>query len=83
MESAVATKFKKDSHMSLRRATNRFSISMDSVRGILQDHSFHPYKMQTVQQLSEEDPDHLLNLFFSDEAHFHLHGSVNWHNFRY
>jgi hypothetical protein len=31
----------------------------------------------------EDDPDHLPNLFFSDEAHFHLHGGVNWHNFRY
>jgi hypothetical protein len=31
----------------------------------------------------EDDPDHLPNLFFSDEAHFHLHGGVNRHNFRY
>jgi hypothetical protein len=31
----------------------------------------------------EDDPEHPPNLFFSDEAHFHLHGGVNQHNFRY
>jgi hypothetical protein len=31
----------------------------------------------------EDNLDHLPNLFFSDEAHFHLHGGVNRHNFRY
>jgi transposase len=55
MESAVVGTFKEDSHMFLRRAANRFSISKNSVSRILQDHGFHPDKIQTVQQLSEED----------------------------
>jgi hypothetical protein len=101
LESAVVAAFQEDSHMSLRRAGNKFSISKDTVRQILRDHNFHPYKMQTVQQLPEEDKedrmtfardelerieddsDHLPNLFFSDKAHFHLHGGVNRHNICY
>ena len=34
-------------------------------------------------QLLNGDPNLLGNLVFSDEAHFHLHGGVNRHNFRY
>ena len=30
----------------------------------------------------EEDSSHLMNLMFSDEAHFHLDGGVNRHNYR-
>lgn len=30
-----------------------------------------------------EEPDFLNNIIFSDEAHFHLNGAVNRHNFRY
>lgn len=33
--------------------------------------------------LMEGKPDFLDSLLFSDEAHFHLHGNVNRHNFRY
>jgi transposase len=100
-ENVIINAFRKDPHLSLRRAANAFSISKDSVRGILKDHDFFPYKMQTHQQLFEEDKEdrrsfacdelqriqedseHLQNLLFSDEAHFHLHGEVNRHNCRY
>ena len=31
----------------------------------------------------ENDPDFIKNFFFCDEAHFHLHGGVNRHDYRY
>ena len=98
---AVLQAFQDDVHISVRRAANAFEISPSSVLRILHDQKFHPYKLRTLHQLSEEDradrlafcrdelerieerPEHLPNLFFSDEAHFHLHGGVNHHNFRY
>jgi len=64
-----------------------------------QDLNFHPYKLMLVQELNqqdfgrrttfaetmlqmfEEDPE--LVILKSDEAHFHLNGSVNKQNFRY
>ena len=64
-----------------------------------QDLNFHPYKLMLVQelnqqdfgrrttfaetilQMSEEDPE--LVILTSDEAHFHLNGSVNKQNFHY
>lgn len=67
----------------------------------LKEIRFHPYKLQLVQELQNDDfrtrlafssfmlerlradPGLAGNLFFSDEAHFSLHGSVNRHNFRY
>lgn len=63
------------------------------------DLKFHPYKIQVVQQLKERDygqredfavrmqvlftdnPD--VMMLMSDEAHFHLNGSVNKQNLRY
>lgn len=61
---------------------------------------FHPYKMQIVQKLNENDyparvvyaermlenfssETRLRNVYYSDEAHFHLGGYVNKQNFRY
>ena len=64
-----------------------------------QNLNFHPYKLMLVQELNqqdfgrrttfaetmlqmfEEDPE--LVILTSDEAHFHLNGSVNKQNFRY
>jgi len=64
-----------------------------------QDLNFHPYKLMLVQELNqqdfgrrttfaetmlqmfEEDPE--LVILTSDEAHFHLNGSVNKQNSRY
>ena len=74
-------------------------LSDTTVRRILhQDLNFHPYKLMLVQELNQqdfgrttfaetmlqmfkEDPD--LVILTSDEAHFHLNGSVNKQNFRY
>jgi len=63
------------------------------------DLGFHPYKMMIVQMLNEGDyqqrlafADLMLKIIkehedaiimMSDEAHFHLNGSVNKQNFRY
>ena len=73
-------------------------LSERSVRRMLhRDLKIHPYKMVIAQELSDRDfetlvtlcPDLLRNapraavLLFSDEAHFHLSGTVNKQNFRY
>jgi hypothetical protein len=61
------------------------------------DLHLHPYKIQIVQALKPNDPAQRLqfanevlerftsfnNIFFSDEAHFHLNGHVNRQNCRY
>lgn len=61
---------------------------------------FHPYKLQIIHQLKEDDyikrqtyarvfferfstPTRMFNIFFSDEAHFHLGGYVNKQNMQY
>jgi hypothetical protein len=62
---------------------------------ILQEHHFHPYKVQHAQGLHGDDADRRRefcewkfrngdsSIFFSDEAIFHLSGHVNRHNFRH
>lgn len=83
---------------SARKHASALGLSTRSVRRILhEDLHFHPYKMAIVQELFERDfncrrnacevllevvPDDAL-VFFSDEAHFHLCGSVNKQNMRY
>jgi hypothetical protein len=73
-------------------------ISDRSVRRILHlDLHFHPYKIMLVQELQQNDfvrrcrfTERMLELvtddivlIMSDEAHFHLLGTVNKQNFRY
>jgi len=55
----------------------------------------HPYKIATAQKLKGSDFENctklcrdllnvrVTNVFCSDEAHFHLSGTVNKQNFRY
>lgn len=68
-------------------------------RILRKDLKFHPYKIQVVQELKVTDYNKRVNfasrmqrlldnepnmiLLMSDEAHFHLNGSVNKQNFRY
>ena len=100
-EDEVLEHFQDNPHSSLRNAAAIMdNISHESVRSVLKSHCWHPYKMQTVQQLYDEDfasrlefaaqqlelieaTDFLHKITFSDEANFHLCGSVNRHNFRY
>jgi hypothetical protein len=81
----------------VKEAVSR-GISDRSLRRILhEDLSFHPYKLMLVQELNATDYGNRKNLcqqillripltatfFCSDEAHFHLSGTVNKQNFRY
>jgi hypothetical protein len=82
---------------SVRKHAASLGLSFSSVRRILhRDLKLHPYKIQVVQELTVRDLDTRTNLcrdiqqiprtavlIFSDEAHFHLAGTVNKQNFRY
>lgn len=83
---------------SSRKHAAALRLSDRSVRRILhRDLKLHPYKIVITQELSERDFEtrttlcrELLRnvrptdvLIFSDEAHFHLSGTVNKQNFRY
>lgn len=83
---------------SARKQALILGISRRSLHRILHNElKFHPYKMCVAQRLSARDcvtrrmscEDMLANLpreanvFFSDEAHFHLSGCVNKQNMRY
>jgi hypothetical protein len=52
---AVVGYFAADPRISTRRATNVLDISRTTIRRILKDFKFHPYKLQTVQFISDED----------------------------
>ena len=84
---------------SVRRQAVAMGISDRTMRRILhEDLNFHPYKMAIVNELNTNDyPQRLkfaqdmlalyenedLKIAMSDEAHFHLNGSVNKQNCRY
>lgn len=95
---AVRASIEQSPSRSARKHAAALGISSRTVRRILHsDLHLHPYKLRVVQELSPEDwvkrtdacnailtsvqPDTIL--WSSDEAHFHLSGSVNKHNFRY
>lgn len=42
---------------SLRRASQEFGVSKSTIHDILQQQKWHPYKLQLVQKLTEDDPD--------------------------
>ena len=82
---------------SARKHASALGLSARSVRRILHEElKFHPYKLAVVHELNprhfvaqENACEALLGLpdatlvFFSDEAHFHLSGTVNKQNMRY
>jgi len=85
-------------HRSAKKRAAALHLSHSSVGRILHiDLNFHPYKMVVVQQLSDLDEENcmifsenFLNILtrdevilLSDEAHFHLLGTVNKQNFCY
>lgn len=84
--------------LSTRKRSSVLNVSRTSLNRILhKDLHLHPYKIQIVQQLRPSDYTKRLqfanemlerftsfnNIFFSDEAHFHLTGHVNRQNCRY
>ena len=95
---AVRASMLRSPRRSVRKHASALGLSDRSVRRIIHDDlHFHPYKMATVQglfwmwlQFSEERAWGSFGsrswgryCFFSDEAHFHLCGSVNKQNMRY
>lgn len=95
---AVRVSVQQSPRRSARRHAAALGISDRSVRRILHKSlEMYPYKMMLVQELNERDfqtrtnacRDILQNIprgavfMSSDEAHFHLSGSVNKQNFRF
>lgn len=87
-----------DPRRSVRKQASVLQLHKSSVFRILKkDLNLHPFKTQKVQELKETDYpirltfanqmlerfDNFNRIFFSDEAHFHLHGYVNKQNSRY
>lgn len=94
----VRTSVRKQPNLSTRKRSSVLNVPRTSLIRILhKDLHFHPYKIQMVQELKPQDRAHRLqfandmlekftnfnNIFFSDEAHFHLNGHVNRQNCRY
>lgn len=53
----IAEAFVENPHLSLRRASDEHDISHETVRKILKNIKFHPYKIHLVHELNEDDPD--------------------------
>eukprot|EP00079_Xenopus_tropicalis_P034003 XP_017947774.1 PREDICTED: uncharacterized protein LOC105946840 isoform X2 [Xenopus tropicalis] len=54
---AVLASFSKSPQRSTRRMSLESGISRTSLRRILATHKWHPYKLQLLQHLNEDDPD--------------------------
>lgn len=97
----VSDSIMQNPRMSLRARSSALGIARSTLHEIIKKKlKFHPYKIQIIQKLNENDyqtrltyaermlatfstDTRLRNIFFSDEAHFHLGGYVNKQNFRY
>ncbi|XP_045504404.1 uncharacterized protein LOC123701036 [Colias croceus] len=94
----VASSVQRQPQLSIRKRQSQLGMSRATVHRILRsDLNLKPYKIQIVQELRETDFDLRLNfvntmlekfddyqnIFFSDEAHFHLDGYVNRQNCRF
>ena len=62
----VRNLFESEPHASLRRASSQLDVSRESVRRCLKNMGFHPYKMEIVQSLSEEDRTCRLNFAYEE-----------------
>ena len=82
-----------DPFTSQRKVAQQVGLAQSSVNKILKMENLRPWKMTSVQELLPDDPMKRLsfcklalsqlevnNICFSDEASFHLNGSVNKHN---
>ncbi|OXU21432.1 hypothetical protein TSAR_000030 [Trichomalopsis sarcophagae] len=71
-------------HLSVRKASQQFQMSKNSVFRNLKIAKFHPYKIHLHHETNEDDRSNFQSLFaFSDESTFQLNGEVNRHNCRY
>jgi hypothetical protein len=95
---AVRVAIQRSPGKSTRRASAELTISRRSVQRILHsDLYLYPYKMSVMQKLTDFSKQQILefctwaehgeailhNVWFSDEAHFHLDGVVNRQNVRF
>lgn len=95
---AVRASVEQSPRRSARKHAAALRFSDRSLRRILhKELKMHPYKIMLTQELQEKDFESRKKLcleiqqrvpqaaviLFSDEAHFHLYGSVNKQNFRY
>ena len=79
---------------SVRRSSQEIGIARSTMRDILKQEHFHPYKLLILHKLTEDDPDRRLemchwllehpmlcrDMLFSDEANFYVNGEVNKQN---
>lgn len=94
----ICAAVKRSPRRSIRKHAAALTLSKSTVHTILQkDLNFHLYKIQITQTIKVGDYpvrvafaqnmlrnfDNFDNIQFSDEAHFHLNGSVNKQNCRY
>ena len=95
---AIKASVQQPPQRSARKHAAALRISATSVRRILhKELQMHPYKIMLAQELNENDSETRRALcleiqqnvrmdalvLYSDEAHFHLCGTVNKQNFRY
>ena len=59
----VLLSFVEDPHLSTRKAAQVHGIDAKSVCNILKSLNFHPYKIQLVHELNEDDPDRRLQFW--------------------
>lgn len=93
----VAASVRRNSRLLIRKRAAAFNVTKSTVERVLKrDLKFHPYKIQIVQKINENDHNlsksfcqtiierfrTLNTVFRSDEAHFHLNGYGNKQNCR-
>lgn len=97
----VLLEVEENPNISSRQLSANHNVEQRTILRVLNKEKYHPYKIQLVHELSEDDPDRrtefcdlmmircnmdpafLQRIVFSDEATFHLNGSVNRQNCRY
>lgn len=97
----VLLEIEENPHKTTRELAADNDVSKSSILRVLHKEKYHPYKVQLVQELNEDDPDRrqefcelmmdrmnadlqfINKIVFSDEATFHLNGTVNKQNCRY
>jgi hypothetical protein len=80
---AVLGRFILGPKKSLHRITSETIMSKSCIHCILKKNQWHPYKMQTLQALSEDDPGFKTSVLFTDEATYHPSARHGMNKHRY